>query len=200
MAPREAETDDCPWADKLLDKVFPAGHIETSDITASDSDGDACSDSDDSVDLTDQWAELEALRMEWDTDAQTTCTDFQYKVAGGKWLMQHHGKAADCFKATARGTDAKEWCLRLGMPRSARYEITAYTEPLCAIFGRTWCAKMQFFFDVAQRTGNDVPGPADRAAWQYPSEYIQMLPSLTGNGPAQKRIKQMNRLFRTDAV
>ena len=152
-------------------------------------DEDVCAD-------TSVMEQLEKYRQAWQESKEIRCHDFQVSVLGGAWTAKHKGVIADAFSGAAKGELALNWCRARGMPKSARYEISAYGEEFASIFARAWCSKMQYALNVCHKLENDLHrrSSEEHDSWVPPSDLARLQTALAGAARAQRRLRQIRAL------
>lgn len=195
---RNAKTEE-PWAERLLAKRQRKQVAVTTDEQGTDPTDDEAELSDLAEELLskpDVTEELANLRALWAESDDQRCSDFQVSVLGGSWTSKHKGVVADAFSGAARGETAISWCRSRGIPRSARYEITAYGEHSASTLARAWCSKMQFLLNRCLKARDDrlLFSEEQKRAWPEPSDFLQAEAELVGNARARQRISQIRAL------
>ena len=195
--------DDLPWADQIVQKQkllkAPASRGEDAD-----SDSSSATSSDEPLAFIEDeaalWAKVEALKSPVE-DPKLRHEDFQVKVLGGKWTMEHKGVGADAIQGLARSREALQFCLKFKVPKSSRYEIATYGEEAAALFARTWVAKMQAFFNLWHSASEAIEAFSQEqyTSWVEPSDFSRQAKALKNNPSARKRVEQLRCLFRTSA-
>ena len=104
-------------------------------------------------------------RAELAADAPAPLRDFVYVVRGGTWTAEHVGLPYDSFRGEARGGEAKRFCDRFKLTKTATFAIRLYTEALAQELAIEWCTRRQFFYDLWDAGGR----PAD---FQFSAEDI----------------------------
>jgi hypothetical protein len=143
------------------------------------------------------WSGVDDLRREWVDHPQLRFDDFKVAVLSGAWTLLHRGVGADAIQGASRGAEPKRWCSKSKVPASARFEISTYSAANAGIMARTWCSKMQTFFNLCLSTGKDVTdlSPEDRSSWQEPSEFTALATQMSDSKLAMKRVQQLRALF-----
>jgi hypothetical protein len=144
----------------------------------------------------DVWAELEEIRGKWRALPEVRDNDFGVTVLGGQWTARHRGVAADALKGHARTAEAQSWCRRVGVPVSARFEISAYGQAAAATLARAWCSRMQHFYNLAEEMPEDADFTDEqRGSWQEPSEFRSLLAQQDLSERLRSRGAQIRGLF-----
>ena len=73
---------------------------------------------------------------------------FKVALLGGAWTSRHRGVACDAFQGSARGEAAKAWCGQYHLNKSSRYEISMYGERAASLLAKSWCHKMEHFYNI----------------------------------------------------
>ena len=126
--------------------------------------------------------------------------DFRTQALGGKWTLQHRGHVADAIQGAARGALAQDFCTRRSLPKSIRFELTAYSADACGVLARAWCHKMQYFFNIELQDGKHIDkakfDPDLFTAYKEPTEFTALASQADATtGRLAKRIAQIRSLF-----
>ena len=62
--------------------------------------------------------------------------------------MQHTGELTDAVKGYASGQAAKDWCLKYGLPREARFGSRKFGMDQANALASAWCARLQLLYDM----------------------------------------------------
>ena len=130
------------------------------------------------------YADVEALRVEHEDAPENRLESFHVSVRA--W--------ADAIQGIASTDAIKQWCKDRRVPMSARFEIDLYTAAKAAVFARSWCHKMQFFYNVASDARPFTPAELD--SYREPSEFALLATELATHRQAAKRVTQIRLLFR----
>lgn len=188
-----------PWAQKLVDTRHfkQAGSFnKTAPIEDSDDDDELDDLDDELVQSPDVKALLQKFRDHWRESEEQRCSDFQTTLLGGAWTSKHKGVLADAFSAQAKGERAIAFCIARHMPRSARYEISLYTEQFASVLARAWCHRMQFLLNLAIKHDSDTHAfsPDELASWVEPTELARAEKELQHVPRAATRIAKIRAL------
>ena len=128
-------------------------HLIAPPASVIDDDHDTSSNTDDSdFDASVGLDVLTAKRAEW-VGELADGDGFKLSLLGGKWLLQHHGRQYDAFKAEARTTAAKEFCKVYNLQQSCRFDLLAYGEADAYTLAEEWRKKMSYFLEVYVSSG-----------------------------------------------
>ena len=134
---------------------------------------------------------LELRRAEYAAAGHDTHTDF--KVIIQKNNEQRATNAVQYYKGIACNDFARDWCRLHGLQQSQEFTVGKYEEQACGILARSFCHRMQFFFDLVYVHDNTyVPNSADKAAYVEPTE----LGTLLGNPDIPQRVRDRARRIR----
>ena len=124
------------------------------------------------------------------------CNDFQVSLLGGAWTSANKGVIADAFSAKAKDQQAISFCAARHMARSARFEISLYTEEWAAALARCWCHRMQFLLNLSLEHQNvqHIFTQAELDAWVEPSELASAEMGLWNVPRARRRILEIRSL------
>jgi hypothetical protein len=199
---RKRKTDaiitELPWVEKLI-KGRPAMIVskeDGSDNESSDDDIGIDPDMEASV-LADNWDELADMRQQWENDPLLRSDDFKLKVLGGPWTLAAHGVISDALSGITIGEHAIDWCRVRALNLSFRCEIALYAIENCAVLVRTWCIKMQYYYNLSLTRPDGVGfTDADRAGFVYPPEFeLMAATTFVGHARGQRRVQQIRNLF-----
>ena len=140
------------------------------------------------------FAELEARRAELHGDPTAATDSFRLSVLGGPGTLRATGKEYDAYQGRAAGREAESFCALYGLQKTSRYSTGLFGDAKASLLGRTWCAKMQHYFDVWRTNGGGayVFTAADVAAFQEPGEMARWYDSEAG--PHRARIDALRKL------
>jgi len=183
--------DDLPWAEKLLQRKRP---FRASGPEGPDSDSDSGSPQASAEFLNPPadeallWSHIEELKAEMD-DPKVRWEDFQVKVLGGAWTIEHKGVGADAIQGHARGQEAIAFCNSLKVPQSARYETRTYGEEAAGIFARNWTSNTQAFMNIWLDAKQSLTAFSQEhySPWTEPSEFARQAITLAENSQGRKR-------------
>ena len=190
--------DDLPWADT----VMHLNQKSTDNISAgSDADLDADFESDE--------IELEAYirqtftgdlagireRLENATGELPRTADFGVRVLNGnKGGRRSATVEPDAIQGFCRGGDAAVWIgARYGSGQTARFSIHELEEANAGILARSWCAKMQWNFNLSLLDAS-AAAAANAAGWPEPSEFSSMVRCHATHAKIQRRAAELRRL------
>jgi hypothetical protein len=150
------------------------------------------------ADVDAMFVEFAAHRAQWADGLPATTDDFKVTLLGGRWLAAHHGMAYDAFQGASTNQRAKLFCRNRNMPFSARYNISTYGNAEASMLARTWCHKMQHYYNVAVAAGNDAHPFTDEHHHAYiePTEFTRYADAADGNRAIIGRVGQFRSLFR----
>ena len=98
------------------------------------------------------WAELSDARATANTDPGN---DFTVHVVGNKFTVKKRGEAFEAFAGRVKaGGAAEQWCRQYNMQATSRYSSSWYGVDAAATCAREWCARMQYFYNIFQESGN----------------------------------------------
>lgn len=96
---------------------------------------------------------LEAKRISWGLDVQGD-GPFQMHLLGGPWLEAEKGILYDAFSVSVQeSSPAWKWCSRYKFGRSARFEISAYSEEGSYWCAREWKHKAEYYYQIWREVG-----------------------------------------------
>ena len=142
--------------------------------------------------LDNTFAELEKARERW-TPADQHSEHFKVSLLGGRWTRASLGVAYDAFKAGPRGKEVEAWCVRHSLPRSSRYDVSAYGNEGAATLARAWAHRMQFLYETLDTKASNPRAYEDALkAYIEPEDFTNLASSL----PAKRmpRVQQIRNL------
>jgi hypothetical protein len=171
---------DCPW----LYAMYEASKDEEPLDTSTNRRGRAAHADTDAGDVMDA---LQAARAFWAIRAPPQEIDFRWHIRGGKWTADHEGCAYDCFRSEAVSTNAKDFCQRYALDKSASFYISKYGEETAMTLARFWIQKMQHMLEIALVKGpHHVFTPMDLAGFLEGVEITEL--AALGEGAVLERI------------
>ena len=193
----DALVAELPWVEKHLKPKKPPISFPDVEEHGESSGSDAGLGSDFDMPLVaGSRDELADLRLQWEDDPLYRTEDFKLKVLGGAWTLSVHGVVADALTGLAIGEHVQTWCRTRHVPMSFRCELALYTIEHCATMVRTWCAKMQHFFNISLTKADGAPfTDADREAFVYLADFEALALAFAGHRQGLNRIRQIRRLF-----
>jgi hypothetical protein len=188
-----------PVLEKQALKHKLVSYSEGSHVAADDSESG--SDADIDIDAETErraWEELAEARAILDATDVPRFDDFRVVARGGESVMAKKGVGADCYTGKAQGLDVEDWCRRKGVCFSARFEISTFTAVRSQVMARTWCHKMQFYYNLAISSADPLrPFTAvERASWVPPTEFTRASAEMVGNVHCTRRVAYISNLFR----
>lgn len=112
------------------------------------------------------------------------------------WTLQYKGTACDAIGAWARTNAAISFCARHGVPKSIRFERTAYSDADAGICSRAWAHRMQWFFTCEFQDPSLGSGPMPAALveeYMEPTEFTKLGERSTG--VLTGRVRSIRKLF-----
>ena len=103
--------------------------------------------------------------------------------------------AFDAHRGEARPGQPEQWAAQYQMGKSARFDVSLYTAAGSACMARTWCAKMQLFYDIWCQ-GVDaayVYSAEDIQAWKEPKDFTALASEMS-NPKALERVRWLRGL------
>lgn len=183
-----------PWLQGHFDQVKggntakvgarPSGGGRPRDDTQGELDDDAAEHA---------FAELEKKRREWEAAPVPHMPDFVTKIRGGAWTAARTGSATDSVRGEARGQDAIAWCVSRGVPKTATFAFTRYTEGGAGVLAREWCRRMQWYFDAAREgsvghsSGSASSSASPGAPPPEPEEFANLMTSAAVASATRER-------------
>ena len=144
--------------------------------------------------------DLEKVRAAVASAQEDKTDDFVVAVLGGKRVLEKTGKAYDYIQGKAANVIAGDFAKTRTGQETMRWSVSAYGDEACGIMARSWCRKMQHYYDL-EVTGEVKPGqafsPAHHASFVDSIEFSGLALTVSANGPKalQKRIDQLEFLF-----
>jgi hypothetical protein len=109
--------------------------------------------------------------------------DFKITLLGGKWTKENRDVAFDATRGAPRAnSSAEDFAVAYGFKKSARFEIGLYGLNLALVLARTWCSKVQYYFDVFESSGQVLYRftDEDHRAWHEPAEFTDSFGMAAG--------------------
>ena len=102
--------------------------------------------------------------------------------AGGAWTAAHRGVSFDAYRAEGSNRRADAFLEAQHLPKSARFDVSVYTQAGAALLARTWCEKCQHLYDIAAAHGDERHefSDAELAMWLEPSAFADLTEHATG--------------------
>ena len=87
------------------------------------------------------------------------------------------------------GSDAAAWCAKYGFGLTSRYEMSKFGDATASLMARTWCAKLQYYFNIysAQRDVNYLYTEEDISGLSAPPRFEDLFLSLQASARARAR-------------
>ena len=87
------------------------------------------------------------------------------------------------------GSDAAAWCAKYGFGLTSRYEMSKFGDATASLMARTWCAKMQYYFEIysAQHDVDYLYTEEDIAGFSALPGFEDLVVSLQGSARARAR-------------
>ena len=100
---------------------------------------------------------------------------FRIALLGDSRLVARKGPHVHGVLASIRaGCPLEGWAIRVGMSKSARFEISVYSEAGASALAHAWCDRMTFLYDLWCRRADDAwPYDDDALAAYQPPEALQ---------------------------
>lgn len=98
------------------------------------------------------FAELTAKRAEVLGQEQDRLA-FPVRLLGGAWTARNKGVPYDAFSAAASSAEVSRFCTLYRVPKSSRFDISAYGESGASVMCHAWSKRMSHFFALAQSAG-----------------------------------------------
>ena len=138
--------------------------------------------------------ELRKKREEWVAENENHCEMFVTELRGGRWTKAVMDKAYDAVAAKAAQIHVKHWCRLNSLPVMASYSIAKFGEHLASLLAISWCAKMQWLWELSAEGADDQKLKLDSATFDsyVPSpELTEALQSLPASHPAVTRTDEI---------
>jgi len=196
---KDALTREFPWAAQGLAKLHREAKpkkvkAELPLIAGSSEENEEAEDEDDVVQAA--FAELRRRNNDLDLEHLSTWDDFkvQLESLGG---VRKSGVPYDAFRGYSRTELAAQFCRENRSPLSATFAFSVYTEHKAGVLARSWCHRLQYFFDKSLHHPDLLCTctPAERSSYQEPSELTALAeePDLPAN--IQRRIATIRAVF-----
>jgi len=196
---KDALTREFPWAAQGLAKLQREAKpkkvkAELPLIAGSSEENEEAEDEDDVVEAA--FAELRRRNNDLDLEHLSTWDDFkvQLESLGG---VRKSGVPYDAFRGYSRTELAEQFCRANRSPLSATFAFSVYTEHKAGVLARSWCHRLQYFFDKSLHHPDLLCTctPAERSSYQEPSELTALAeePDLPAN--IQRRIATIRAVF-----
>lgn len=98
------------------------------------------------------FAELTAKRAEV-LDQEVSRLAFPVRLLGGAWAAKNRGVACDAFSAAASSAEVRSFCTSYRLPKSARFDISAYGDSGASLMCHAWSRRMCHFWGLARVGG-----------------------------------------------
>ena len=121
--------------------------------------------------------------------------DFKITLLGGKWTKENRDVSFDAVKGAPRqNSSAEDFSVAYGLGKSARFEIALYGLNVALVLARTWCSKLQYYFDIFEASGEVLYRfkDDDHRAWREPAEFADSVEVSAGQ--PLKRMEWLRRL------
>ena len=189
-----------PWLADFWPEHKPKPHRDEEapikDVEKDAEDGSIVPLADDEVEAV--FAELDRRRAEVGAmPGAGDVEDFSVTVLGGAWTMAARGVAADAVQASARSPLAKDFCRRRGLPLSARFEISTYSQEHATVMARAWAHRMQLFLNV-EIMSEDIAyefTQQDKDEYVEPTELAATADHFPEGSRAHRRIEGIRMMF-----
>ena len=152
---------------------------------------------DEEVDKGELWDELEEMRLRWENKEEYRDKDFKVMVLGYEGNIKKKGHVVDAIKGIVKGEEAEKFCTDRKMQKSVRYELGTYGAADAACFARSWCHKMQHFFNFVAGSGDYTRGFSvlERGSYEEPREFIVLADLYSTHRLGKGRVRQIRALF-----
>jgi hypothetical protein len=139
-------------------------------------------------------ADLEAERAAESVAAIAMETiDFRTTIRAGTEALELKGEYSDASQGKAVSLGAKEWCERHRLQKTYKATYTEHGDTAtCKVLVRSWCHRMQFFYNMELRQGDTafVFTLAHVREYVEPSEFTALA----------SRVKKKSTMMRIDLV
>jgi len=135
------------------------------------------------------WAALDKKRREVHLEGMFLGDDFQVKVLGGKWTLEHKSTAFDAIAAMARKGLPFAWCRAYNLNVEASFSIRKHGEEAARVLAVEWCKRMQFFYDIYKLADEPdfVYSPAQLSSYEEELEFVEFVLNAGVHDPAWPR-------------
>ena len=184
------------WPTEHMMQAKKKTHEEAEDKSETESSDDELSD--DQVEKT--FALLRAKRAEWaEQFAQEAVTAFTTTLLGGAWLMKYKGIEYDAFQGKASAGLASEWCLLYGLNKTARFDLSMYSEHGAGIMARAWCHRMEYYFSIwVEAAEGYAYTNDDHEAYTEPNDFEAF--AADAQGRVLQRVEQVRAILPGNCV
>ena len=184
------------WPAEHMMQAKKKTHEEAEDKSETESSADELSDG--QVEKT--FALLRAKRAEWaEQFAQEAVTAFTTTLLGGAWLMKYKGIEYDAFQGKASAGLASEWCLLYGLNKTARFDLSMYSEHGAGIMARAWCHRMEYYFSIwVEAAEGYAYTNDDHEAYTEPNDFEAFAADVQGR--VLQRVEQVRAILPGNCV
>ena len=144
---------------------------------------------DDTIDQEAVFDLLYKKRAELAMSAPAIVSDFSVVLLGGKWTQQHRQVPFDFVMGKASGSTVESWCVQWGFQKSMRFGLTIFKFETAQLLARSWCAAMQYWYDLSQEL-NDADFRSSGASAWIPTEEFKEL-HRSAEGPLAQRCQRI---------
>jgi len=199
---REEMVAQFPWLAKTLDTQggFAQGESRGSRAARRQASQESAAEADlDAEAMVAALAELDSARQEVHDvlPRPPAALGWRIDVLGGKWTLEHRGRAYDAVQGHARGPEALDFCRRRALQKSMRFSTADFGLELAHLLARAYVSRMEYAFGLEQAgtVGPFEPFTVDH--WRLYEEPDELRAVLAQN-PLRllhKRVAELRRLL-----
>ena len=117
--------------------------------------------------------------------------DFSTHLLGGAWTAANKGSCYDAFQGRAHGGAPSTWCEKYLLCKTMRFSTRLYGDKDACTLAKAWCSRMQLFYCLWQKSGDDnysFAADAD-SSWTMPPDFVALFQG--GSQAAKDRCHQV---------